>query len=105
VEIIGQGTEPMRVAFGKEGAHQVERLRSLDPKHHLYRYTIEDTSMPVRDYAGEFRIDPAGDAASLVVWSAQFELTQDGDGRTVESVRRFLRCGTESLKRRFGESR
>ena len=71
---------------------------------HLYRYILERASIPVRDYRGEFRIEPAGDAASVVIWSAQFELTEAGDGRTVESVRRFLHAGTESLRRRFGEA-
>jgi len=102
VELLGQGTGAMRIAHAKEGAEQAERLQTLDPERRLYRYTMEQTSMPVCDYRGEFRIDPAGDAASVVVWSAQFELTPDGDGRTVESVRHFLHAGTESLRHRFG---
>jgi len=102
--VIGQGRGAMRIAHAKSGGDQVERLQALDPKRHLYRYTMEESSMPVRDYTGEFRIDPAGSAASTVVWSARFELTADGDGRTVESVRQFLHTGTEGLRRRFGES-
>ena len=94
----------MRIARANEGAVQAERLQTFDPERRLYRYTMEITSMPVRDYTGEFRIDPAGKDASLVVWSAQFELTPEGDGRTVESVRRFLHAGTESLRHRFGEA-
>jgi hypothetical protein len=104
VEVRGQGSGAMRIAHAKEGSEQAERLQTLDPERRLYRYTMEVTSMPVRDYRGEFRIDPAGDAASLVVWSAQFELTPDGDGRTVESVRHFLHAGTEGLRHRFGEA-
>jgi hypothetical protein len=101
VTVIGEGTGALRIAYAQQGATQAERLQALDPKRHLYRYTMEETSMPVRDYTGEFRIDPAGDSASTVVWSAQFELTADGDGRTVEAVRHFLHTGTDSLKRRF----
>jgi len=104
VEVFGEGTGALRIAHAKAGAAQAERLQTLDPARHLYRYSMEKTSMPVRDYRGEFRIDPAGDAGSTVIWSAQFELTPDGDGRTVESVRHFLHAGTESLGRRFGES-
>lgn len=101
VAVLGEGTGALRIAYGKEGAAQAERLQALDPDRHLYRYTMEETSMPVCDYTGEFRIDPTGDAASTVVWSAQFELTPDGDGRTVEAVRHFLHEGTENLRRRF----
>ena len=104
VEVFGQGAGAMRIAHAKKGAAQAERLQSLDPERHLYRYTMEETSMPVCDYTGEFRIDSAGDTASLVVWSARFELTSEGDGRTVESVRHFLRAGTENLRHRFGEA-
>jgi mxaD protein len=104
VEVLGYGTGALRIAHAKEGSEQVERLEALDPERRLYCYTVEDTSMPVRDYRGEFRIDPAGDAASLVVWSAVFELTPDGDGRTVESVRQFLHAGAEGLRHRFGEA-
>jgi len=104
VKVVGEGSGAMRIARAKEGAMQAERLQIIDPKRRLYRYTMEITSMPVRDYTGEFRIDPAGEDASLVVWSAQFELTPDGDGRTVEYVRRFLHAGTESLRHTFGEA-
>jgi len=104
VEVRGHGTGAMRIAHAKEGSKQAERLQTLDPERRLYRYTMEQSSMPVCDYRGEFRIDPAGEAASLVVWSAQFELTPDGDGRTVESVRYFLHAGTEGLRHRFGEA-
>jgi mxaD protein len=104
VAVFGEGTGAIRVAFGNEGAAMAERLQALDPQRHLYRYTVEETSMPVCDYSGEFRIDPAGDSASTVVWSAQFELTPDGDGKTVEAVRHFLHAGTESLRRRFSDS-
>jgi len=102
VEVFGEGAGALRIAHAKAGAAQAERLQTFDPAHHLYRYSMEKTSMPVRDYHGEFRIDRCGDDASTVIWSAQFELTPDGDGRTVESVRHFLHAGTESLGRRFG---
>jgi Polyketide cyclase / dehydrase and lipid transport len=101
VAVFGEGAGAIRIAYGEEGSAQAERLQVLDPARHLYRYTMEETSMPVRDYTAEFRIDPTGDAASTVVWSAQFELTPDGDGRTVEAVRHFLHAGTENLRRRF----
>ena len=104
VDVFGEGTGAMRIAHPRQGAAQAERLQTLDPARHLYRYSMEKTSMPVCEYMGEFRIDPAGDTASTIIWSAQFELTADGDGRTVESVRQFLHAGTESLRRRFSEA-
>jgi hypothetical protein len=102
VEVFGKGTRATRIAHAKVGGDQVERLRALDPRRHVYRYSMERTSMPVRDYTGEFRIEPADGAASRITWSAQFELTADGDGRTVEAVRHFLHAGIENLKSIYG---
>jgi mxaD protein len=96
MDVVGEGTGAMRIARGNAGEDQAER--------HLYRYTLERGSIPVRDYRGELRIEAADASTSVVIWSAQFELAEDGDGRTVESVRRFLRAGTENLRRRFGET-
>jgi hypothetical protein len=102
VEVFGEGTGAMRVAHSKEGGSQVERLQRLDLGHHLYRYTIEQGSMPVSGYVGEFRVEAAGEPRrSKVVWSAEFDLTNDGDGRTIESVRQFLHAGIQSLVRRY----
>jgi len=103
VEMVREGKDVTRIAHGNAG-EQTERLQRLDPRRHFYRYTLERSSIPVCDYTGEFRIDPAGDAASTVVWSAKFELTDEGDGRTVEFVRKFLHVGTEALKQKFGEA-
>jgi Polyketide cyclase / dehydrase and lipid transport len=86
----------------QSGTDQVERLETLDRRRHLYRYTLERTTLPVCDYTGEFRIERVGEATSRIVWSARFGLTPDGDGRTIESIRRFLHAGTESLKSRYG---
>jgi len=104
MDVVGEGTGAMRIARGNAGEDQAERLQTLDSERHLYRYTLERGSIPVRDYRGEFRIEAADASTSVVIWSAQFELAEDGDGRTVESVRRFLRAGTENLRRRFGET-
>jgi Polyketide cyclase / dehydrase and lipid transport len=104
VETFGAGTDVIRIARAKGGGEQIERLQSLDASGRVYRYTMERTSMPVRDYTGEFRIEPADDAASRITWSASFELTAEGDGRAVEAVRKFLHAGTESLKSRYGAS-
>jgi len=100
-EMRGDGAGATRVAHAQTGGDQVERLENLDRRHHLYRYRMERTPLPDRDYVGEFRIERAGAASSKIVWSAGFELTSDGDGRTIESVRQFLHAGTEGLKSRY----
>ena len=92
----------IRIANPGTQSEQVERLQSADSGRHCYRYTIERTSMPVRDYVGELRVEPLSASASRVVWTARFELASEGDGRTVEAVRHFLHAGTENLRARYG---
>ena len=91
-----------RIAHGKDGSEQVERLTRLDPSQHVYEYAMERSALHVRDYTGKFQIEPVGTGASRVTWCARFELADDADGRTIETVRQFLHAGTESLKERYG---
>ena len=101
--LMVKGAGPGSIRIANSGSEeQVERLEASSPGDHWYRYTIDRTQMPVRDYVGEFRIDPVSDHTSRVVWSAHFELTDAGDGRTVETVRHFLHEGTECLKSEYG---
>jgi hypothetical protein len=95
--VQGEGAGSIRIANLGECDEQVERLEAVDAAAHCYRYRIDRTSLPVRDYVGEFRIEPLSDNLSRVVWSAHFELAGAGDGRTVERIRRFLHEGTEHL--------
>jgi mxaD protein len=96
------GDERIRIANPGSQNEQVERLESADSASHWYRYTIERTNMPVRDYVGELRIEPLPGNGSRVIWSARFELTGEGDGRTVETVRHFLHEGTTHLRDEYG---
>jgi Polyketide cyclase / dehydrase and lipid transport len=89
---------------------QVERLQWEDTARHCYGYTLEHTSMPVRGFAGVFRLERLAEQATRVTWSVQFELTAEGDERTVDAVRQFLHSGIESLNAKYrpwslGESR
>jgi hypothetical protein len=110
LNVQGEGIGSVRTANPGTPQEQFERLRSVDMHRHCYRYALERSSLPVRDYVGEFRIEAAADNRSRVVWSAQFELATGADDKTADAVRRFLRAGTEHLKARYrpwihGESR
>src|SRR5262245_55999316 len=61
--VEGEGEDPgaIRTATGTDGSEQVERLDEVDRARRRYRYTMESTAMPVRDYHAELRVDP-GDA-------------------------------------------
>jgi mxaD protein len=99
----GEGEQPgaVREAVTKQGQRQVERLREVDPSARFYRYTIDSSSLPVRAYVAEFRVDATGEGASTVCWLSDFEVDQGAATDTVDTVRAFLTAGLENLQRQY----
>ena len=81
----------------------MERLQYVDPNRHIYRYQMESTSLPVRDYVGEFRVDDSGDGTSTLTWSAQFDISAGEENEIVEMIESFLEAGVDSLKERYSD--
>lgn len=77
----------VRVIRFEDGREQLERLEASDAAHHVYRYKVERTSMPVRDYTGEFRIEKVDTQMSRVIWESQFTLADEDDGHTTDVIR------------------
>lgn len=102
-EVAGDGEQPgaIRTAVGEDGSEQVERLQEVDPADRRYRYTMESSAMPVRDYRAELEVQANGDAASSVRWTADFETTAADRDDTVRMVRGFLAAGVRSLQERY----
>jgi uncharacterized protein YndB with AHSA1/START domain len=101
--VEGEGEEPgaIRTATGTDGSRQVERLREVDPGRRRYRYEMESSAMPVRDYRAELRVDPADDGASVVRWTSDFSCLDADEEQTVEGVRAFLRAGVDAVTERY----
>ena len=64
VESEGEHEGSRRTAKAKDGSRQVERLQELKPNERRYRYSIESTAMPIKNYVSELRVDDAGDGMS-----------------------------------------
>lgn len=99
VDCEGERTGCRRTAEGQDGSRQVEQLLEASPEGHFYRYRMESTAMPVRDYVGEFRVESDGDSGSTVVWSAEFEPDSDNERQAAESVHSFFKTGLDHLER------
>lgn len=98
------GNEPgdTRRVLAADGSRQVERLDSYDSAEHIYRYSMQETELPVEHYTGEFEIDDRGDGTSAVTWTAHFDVTSGDQTATLETVRQFFRTGLEALAKRYG---
>jgi hypothetical protein len=46
---------------------RIERLLDMVPEHDLYRYRMESSAMPVRDYTEELWIEDNDDGTSTIV--------------------------------------
>lgn len=101
VTVIDGPTGRVRLLQFKTGGEQLERLEAVDSWHRVYRYSIERTSLPVRDYTGELRVEAADAYRSRLVWEAQFTLADEGDDRTVEAVRHFLHDGATRIQAEY----
>lgn len=91
----------LRMWLLKTGGEQRERLHASDPSHHLYRYSVEHTALPIRDCSAEFRIEAIDAHASRLVWESHFTLDEEDDKRTVEAVRYFLHEGATSIQAKY----
>jgi hypothetical protein len=97
VESEGDREGCKRVAEGRDGSRQTERLIEFAPKQHFYRYRMEATAMPVDDYVGELRIEDCADHTSRVVWSAKFKLRSARAADATDTVRSFLKAGLDNI--------
>ena len=90
------GEGALRTAEGQDGMRQTERLLESSPEQRFYRYRLESSPMPVRDYVAELRVEDNGDGTSTVVWSAEFEPTMTSF-RTIEEIDEFLKSGLDGI--------
>lgn len=90
-----------RLASFKTGGEQLERLQSVDATRREYRYSIERSSLPVRDGVGSFRIETPDPQMSRLVWEVQFALIEANDERTVDAIRTFLHDGAVRIQTKY----
>ena len=101
VESEGEHEGSRRTAKATDGSRQVERLQEAKPNERRYRYSIESTGMPIKNYVSELRVDDDGAGMSKVTWSGDFDVTGD-DPSVVKTIEDFYKAGLDSLKTRYG---
>jgi Polyketide cyclase / dehydrase and lipid transport len=101
VTVIDGPAGRARLVQFKTGGEQLERLQEMDREHRTYRYSVERSSLPVRGYTGELRVEATDTKTSRLVWGAHFMLADEGDGRTIEAVRHFLHDGAAGIEAEY----
>jgi mxaD protein len=97
----GDGVGATRVVESATGARSVERLLDAPPGAHRYRYTMESTSLPLRDHVAELAVRDNGDGTSTVEWSSEFKVTGGDEAETVQHMHDFMATGLEHVKKAY----
>ncbi|MEK0081931.1 SRPBCC family protein [Benzoatithermus flavus] len=87
------------------GARIVERLEEVSPTERLYRYSIVDSPLPIRNYVAEIRVKDNGDGSSTVEWSSDFDVTTGNEGDVVKTLQEVYRAGLDNLGQLYGFKR
>lgn len=87
------------------GARIVERLEEVSPTERLYRYSIVDSPLPIRNYVAEIRVKDNGDGSSTVEWSSDFDVTTGNESDVVKTLQEVYRAGLDNLGRLYGFKR
>ncbi|MFQ5993916.1 MAG: SRPBCC family protein [Acidiferrobacterales bacterium] len=85
------------------GGTFVERLEKLDEDEHLYRYSIEESPLPVANYVSELRVRRAGEGESCTVeWSSEFKPKGASETDAAQAIQGIYQAGFDNLKKLLG---
>jgi mxaD protein len=87
------------------GATLVERLEEISPKERLYRYSILESPLPIRNYVSEIRVKDNGDGSSTVEWSSDFSVSTGNENDVVKTIQEVYRAGLDNLTKLYGFKR
>jgi mxaD protein len=108
--LVGENGKPLAVREFElpGGGFVISELLAYDEARRWFRYRILKTSLPLRNYVGEMRVEPRREGGSLVLWSAEFERPAGSlypgrdDAATYELVREVFRTGLEGVAKASG---
>ena len=87
------------------GAQILERLEEISPTERLYRYSILQSPLPIRDYVSEIRVKDNGDGTSTVEWSSDFNVNSSNESDVVKTIQSVYQAGLDNLRKMYGLKR
>ncbi|MFQ5995820.1 MAG: SRPBCC family protein [Acidiferrobacterales bacterium] len=93
----------MRDLTMPDGAKIREKLVTLSYDDHMYKYTIVEGQLPVKNYNGTLRLRPITDGnRTYIEWSSEFDVALEQEAEMVGTISGVFISGLDSLKKRFG---
>lgn len=90
------------VTIAPDAPHMREHVLDVHPRG--YRYEILSGPVPIKNYTAEFRIEPAGEAHSLITWSADFDADGASDQAAVDAIEAIFSGGLSRIDAALGGS-
>ena len=87
------------------GAQILERLEEISPTERLYRYSIVQSPLPIKDYVAEIRVKDNGDGTSTVEWSSDFNVNSSNESDVVKTIQSVYQAGLDNLRKMYGLER
>ena len=97
----GEGVGATKINTLADGGGEVHLLLVYyEPEAHAFNYTIQDGPLPVENYVGEVRVEPAGEGRARLSWQG----TYDASGVPEEKADEILGGFYASIADRIGET-
>ncbi len=75
--VQGQGVGARRVCELANGVTLFEKVEQIDDAGRVFKYSITDSPLPIRNYLGTVKVHDAGGGKSEITWSAKFDVADD----------------------------
>jgi uncharacterized protein YndB with AHSA1/START domain len=91
----------VRTCVLNDGAVIRERIEDQSQAERMYRYTMVESPLPVRNYQSTLRVREVGAARCRVEWSSTFEAPAEATAQMIEMVRGIYDAGLTAVRDRL----
>ncbi len=100
-ERTGEGVGALKTNTLADGGGEVELMLVYhDPEAHAFNYVIQQGPLPVENYVGEVRVEPAGEGQARLTWHGTYDAAGVEEAKADEILGGFY----ASIAERIGET-
>lgn len=90
-------TDKVRLLTLGNGAQLTETLTEMDNTRYTYRYKINQSPLPVSNYASSITVTDNGTNGTIVTWSSSFNAAGASDEDAAKAIRGVYQAGLNNL--------
>lgn len=101
-EAYEEDSKTMRKLTTGDGGELIEEQTAMDADAMSFSYTINESPLPIADYASTMAVTENGDGAT-VTWSSSYAANGVTDDEALELMRGIYRAGLDELRGKLGD--